>query len=149
MSFWAGDSGCHIGFSGVHIYYLSQVFVTCWQYYKRSTTEIDESENFEFEKDFFIIHYGFSLKKIHRNENKLITEIYNWKILNLIFSEVTQNTSHIFFYSSYPGTFKFITDSYIAMQNPWRFFFILSCVVKHEKLQGSVSKQKIFTFFSL
>lgn len=99
---------------------------------------------YKIEKDFFITHYGFLLENIHRNENRFITEIYNWKILHLIFSEVTQNTSHIFLILVLSCISRILTLQCKILED---FLIIFSCVVKHDKLQGSVSKQKFFTFF--
>lgn len=99
---------------------------------------------YKIEKDFFITHYGFLLENIHRNEHRFITEIYNWKILHLIFSEVTQNTSHIFLILVLSCISRILTLQCKILED---FLIIFSCVVKHDKLQGSVSKQKFFTFF--
>lgn len=99
---------------------------------------------YKIEKDFFITHYGFLLENIHRNEHRFTTEIYNWKILHLIFSEVTQNTSHIFLILVLSCISRILTLQCKILED---FLIIFSCVVKHDKLQGSVSKQKFFTFF--
>lgn len=102
---------------------------------------------YKIEKDFFITHYGFLLENIHRNEHRFITEIYNWKILHLIFSEVTQNTSHIFFKVLILVLSRISRILTLQCKILEDFLIIFSCVVKHDKLQGSVSKQKFFTFF--
>lgn len=99
---------------------------------------------YKIEKDFFITHYGFLLENIHRNEHRFTTEIYNWKILHLIFSEVTQNTSHIFLILVLSCISRILTLQCKILED---FLIIFSCVVKHDKLQGSVSKQIFFTFF--
>lgn len=67
----------------------------------------------------------------HRNENNFFfTEIYN-----------RQCWHHTIFQSYHPGTFMSL-----ALQN-FLILFILSCVLKSDKLDGGVSGKKSWDFF--
>lgn len=90
-------------------------------------------------------HYHFSLGKNHKNKNQFLTEIYNGKCLpgiSFLRFEVTWNTLH---------NFSLLSSEYIYLfckGNP-RSLFVLSLVLKPDKLQGVFQRGNLGEFFML